>query len=142
MSKRSATERIVKRIPLAGSLIGMVLILGSIVFLTDSDFRRVGGATGGILALLIAVWYSANPFFRNTRRYLLLRAEVVRFIGLARDLNAAVVSGASAAEVERARARLHESVERVVAAAGKTQAPGDPSQTLELFRPPAGPRGP
>ena len=135
MQTGSSIQRFVKYVPLAGSLVGMVLILGSIAFFFDTDAGKVAGATGGILALLGAVWYAANPFFQNTRRYLLLRSEVVRFIGLAREVNAAVVRGASVGEIELAKARLHESVERIVAVAGKTQQSGGPSRTMEMFAP-------
>jgi hypothetical protein len=139
----SALQRFVRYVPLAGSLVGMVLILGSIVFFFDSDAGRVVGAAGGILALLGSVWYAANPFFKSTRRYVLLRAEVVRFIGLARELNAAVVEGASAHQIASARSRLHDAVDRIVAAAGRTDVPAGASDAGAPVRPAgSAPRGP
>jgi hypothetical protein len=98
----------------------MALILGSVTVLTRGG-AMVAGATAGIVAFLVAVWYASNPFLRKTRRYLLLRAELVQFIDIARALNYAVVDGASPEVVDRAKAQLHDAVDRIVAAAGKTQ---------------------
>jgi hypothetical protein len=124
----STIQRLVRYVPLAACLVGIFVILWSTV-LFNSEYPRVAGATAGILVLLAAVWYAANPFFKNTRRYLPLRAEVVRFIDLARELNGAVVDGAAAHEIERSRSLLHEAVERIVAVAGKTKLPTSDSGT-------------
>jgi hypothetical protein len=115
----SSIHKLVRYVPLAASLLGMILIFGSIVFFFESDVGRIVGATIGIVVLLGAVWYAANPFFKRTRRYLLLRTEVVRFIGLVRELNNAVVRGAPADEIERAKSELHNAVDRIGAAAGR-----------------------
>jgi hypothetical protein len=117
----SLIHKVVRYVPLAASLLGMILVFGSIVFFFETDFGRIVGATSGIVVLLGAVWYAANPFFKRTRRYLLLRTEVVRFIGLVRELNNAVVRGAPADEIERAKSELHNAVDRIGAAAGRTQ---------------------
>lgn len=117
----SPAQKAVRYVPFTGSVAGMLLILGSITFFFPSNQGEILGAAAGILALLGAVWYAGHPFFKSTRRYLLLRAEVVGFIRLVSGLNTAVVDGASADEIERARSRLHARVDRIVAAAGKTQ---------------------
>jgi hypothetical protein len=117
----SSIHKLVRYVPLAASLLGMIVIFGSIVFFFDSDLGRIVGATIGIVVLLGAVWYAANPFFKRTRRYLLLRTEVVRFIGLVKELNNAVVRGAPPDEIERAKSELHKAVDRIGAAAGRTQ---------------------
>ena len=117
----SPTQRVVRYVPFTGSVAGMFLILGSIAFFFPSDQGQILGAAAGILALLGAVWYAAHPFFKSTRRYLLLRAEVAAFIKLVSGLNAAVVNGASGDEIERTRSHLHASVDRIIAAAGRTQ---------------------
>ncbi len=113
-------QRVAKSIPLIACLVGMTVIMGSVTVFFDDTFRRVIGITAGIFLLLMAVWYAANPFFFSTRRYLQLRTEVVRFIALVRDLNNAVVAGAGAGEVEQARSELHNAIDRIVNAAGKT----------------------
>jgi len=117
----SFIQTVARSLPLAGSLLGMVLILGSIALFVDSDYAKVAGAMAGIMALLGAVWYAAHPFLKSTRRYVLLRTEVVRLIDIARGLNVAVTKGASADDIARTRAELHDAVDRMVAAAGKTQ---------------------
>jgi hypothetical protein len=116
----SSINKLVRYVPLAASLIGMIVIFGSIVFF-NSDSGRIVGATIGIVVLLGAVWYAANPFYKRTRRYLLLRAETVRFIEMVKELNAAVVRGAPADEIERKKSEMHNTVDRIGAAAGKTK---------------------
>ena len=116
----SSIHKLVRYVPLAASLIGMIIIFGSIVFFT-SDSGRIVGATIGNVVLLGAVWYAANPFFKRTRKYLLLRTETVRFIEVVKELNNAVVRGAPAGEIERIKSDLHSAVDRIGAAAGKTK---------------------
>jgi hypothetical protein len=122
MSNRaSPSQKVVRYVPFAGAVAGMFVILGSIAYFFPRDQWQILGAAVGILALLGAVWYAAHPFFKSTRRYLLLRGEVAGFIKLVSALNDAVVNGASTDEIEQARARLYASVDRIVAAAGRTQ---------------------
>lgn len=113
-------QQMVKRAPMAASVVGMIMILGSIVFFFETDNGRIAGVTGGMLMLLGAVWYAANPFFKNRRRYLRLRSEVTQFIDLVRKLHSSTVNG-QPEEIERTRSAMHEYVERMVAAAGKTE---------------------
>lgn len=120
-SNASASGKVIRYVPLTGSVAGMFLILGSIAFFFPSDQGEILGAAAGILALLGAVWYAAHPFFKSTRRYLLLRAEVVAFVRVVSELNTAVVEGVSRDEIEQTRSRLHASVDRIVAVAGRTQ---------------------
>jgi hypothetical protein len=117
----SSITKLVRYVPLAASLLGMILIFGSIVFFIDSDSWRIVGAATGIVVLLGAVWYAANPFYKRTRKYLLLRTETVLFIELVKQLNNAVVTGAPADEIERKKSEMHNTVDRIGAAAGKTK---------------------
>ena len=94
---------------------------GSIVFYFETDYGRIAGVTAGMLMLLGATWYAANPFLKNRRRYLPLRAETEAFIKLVSELNATAVKGGAAEEIERTRSAMHGAVERMVAAAGKTE---------------------
>lgn len=116
----AASHRAAKLIPLVGTLAGMTLILGSVAIFFESDRAKIFGAATGILALLGAVWYASHPFITNTRRYVRLRSEVVAFIALVRALNRAAVQGAPAAEIDAAKQRLHDAVERIAGAAGVT----------------------
>ncbi len=105
---------------MAAAVVGMTMILGSIVLFFETDYGRIAGVSGGMLTLLGAVWYAANPFLKNRRRYLPLRAEVNKFIKLVSELHSAAVNGLPE-EIERTRSAMHESIERMVAAAGKTE---------------------
>ena len=73
--KRELSRTFIRYLPTTAAIVGMILALGSIVFFFESDFRRIIGVSGGILFLLGAVWYAANPFFKNKRKYLALRAD-------------------------------------------------------------------
>lgn len=117
----STTQRVVRYLPLAGSVIGIVLIIGSVAFFFDTNSGRILGAAGGIVVLLGAVWYASNPFLKNTRRYLHLRSEVVGFTRLVSQLNRAVVKGAPSEEIEQIKVRMRQAVDRIAAAAGKTR---------------------
>ncbi|HKJ02102.1 MAG TPA: hypothetical protein VJ997_06595, partial [Longimicrobiales bacterium] len=68
------TERksrpVVSYVPLAAAVLGITIVLTSVVFFfEESDVRRLGGVTVGLAILIVGVWYAANPFLRNTRRY-------------------------------------------------------------------------
>ncbi len=56
----------------------------------------------------------------SCRRYLPLRAEVNKFIKLVSKLNSAAVDGLPE-EIGRTRSAMRESIERMVAAASKTE---------------------
>ncbi len=119
-SEATLTQKLMRYQPMGAAVAGMTVILGSIVFFFETDYGRIAGATGGMLMLLGAVWYAANPFLKNRRRYVPLRAEVKKFIKLVSELHSAVVN-ALPEEIERTRSAMRESIERMVAAAGKTE---------------------
>ena len=114
-------RKVIRYMPMAAAVVGMTMTLGSIAFFFETDYGRIAGVTGGMLMLLAAIWYAANPFLRNQRRYLPLRAEMEAFIKLVSELNATAVNGGAAEEIERTKSAMHEVVERMVAAAGKTE---------------------
>ncbi len=64
---RQATRMhtLVRYLPVAAAVVGMTMILGSIVFFFETDYGRIAGVASGMLMLLGAVWYAANPFFKN-----------------------------------------------------------------------------
>ena len=97
----------------------MTLVFAGVVLLYPQN-TNVGIAlvAGGVFSLLMGVWYAAHPFLKDKRRYLGLRGEVYRLIGLVRQLNDA----ACAKQPERVQgmmAEMHESVERMRDLAGK-----------------------
>lgn len=109
-------------VPLVSSVLGITIIISSVVFFwVESDSRRLLFVTIGLAILIAGVWYAANPFLKNTRRYVPLREEVDAFIELVRIVNRQVVEGEGPAAVEGTRAEMHEAVERMVAKAGKSK---------------------
>jgi HAMP domain-containing protein len=119
------TERksrpVVTYVPLAAAVLGITIVLTSVVFFfEESDIRRLGGVIVGLVILIAGVWYAANPFLRNTRRYVPLRREVDAFIELVRTVNRQVLKGDPPADVEATKAVMHEAVERMVTKAGES----------------------
>ena len=113
-------RKVMKNLPMGAAVAGMIMILGSIVFFFETDYWRIAGAAGGMLLLLAAIWYAANPFLKNQRRYLPLRREVDKFIKLASQLNSAAVEGRPE-QVEQIRSAMHEAIDGIVEAAGKAE---------------------
>ena len=76
--------------------------------------------TIGLAILISSVWFAANPFRRGTRRYRLFRREIAHFLNLAQLLNKQIVAEAEPEFVARIKAKMHRSVDRMVAEADKT----------------------
>ena len=77
--------------------------------------------TFGLAVLITSVWFAANPFIHNGRRYLALREEVDEFIGLVRELNRQALEMGPPEDIEGTRTRMHEVVDHMVAEAGRTR---------------------
>ena len=121
-NRRDNTRTLSSYIPVTSAAVGIIVVVGSVVFFfVEHDLRRLVAVTFGLGFLVASIWFAAHPFFRNTRRYLHLRSEVEGLIDLARTLNEQVVASVAPEEVERTKARMHEAVERTVTAAGKTK---------------------
>ncbi len=111
--------RIPRIVPLIGVILGMTLVFGSVVLYFEQATTRVGVVSVGMLLLVAGAWFADNPYLRSQRRYFKLRAEVDSFIGLARELNAAVGTRKPQGETDRVNAAMHESVDRMRQLAGK-----------------------
>ena len=120
-SEATLIRKVVRYLPTAAAAAGMIVIFGSIVFFFETDYGRIAGVTGGMLLLLGAVWYTANPFLKNRRRYRPLRAEVNKFIKLVTALNRAATTPLAGQECEGVKAAMHESVERMAMLADKRE---------------------
>lgn len=103
---------------LAATLVGMGLVFLSFI-VAYQDQARIAVISGGFLILLVGLWYAANPFLTSTREFVELRVELDRFIGLARKLNDAALKTGAEAQFERAKEKMHASVERMAQLAGK-----------------------
>lgn len=107
MSWRRTINRYVA---LATTIIGMVLVFSS--FFIWEEYGKVASVTGGLLILLVGVWYATNPVVTTERKNFQLRHEVDRFLVNVRELYRAAGRGASE-EVERVMAEMHASVDRM-----------------------------
>ena len=95
-----------------------LVFVNAVLYFGDANMR-VLIVSVGILLLASGVWYAGNPYLKNERRYLGLRAEVDSFIGWVRELNAARGPGKRQGESDRLNAAMHESVDRMTQLAGK-----------------------
>ncbi|MBI4539530.1 MAG: hypothetical protein HY704_08485 [Gemmatimonadetes bacterium] len=107
-------------------IVGMVIVFAGVLLLTNLTVQ-VLVVLAGVLAIEAGVWQLTNPLLPNERRYLALRAEADRFIGLVREMNAAAVALHDRAtpeargEFERVRAQMLNSIDRMAAVAGRTE---------------------
>ena len=109
-------------IPVATAILGVTLGISSVVFFyVEDDLRRLVSVTLGLAILMTSVWFAANPFLHNGRRYLALREEVDEFIGLVRELNLQALEMGPPEDIEGSRTKLHEAVDHMVAEAGRTR---------------------
>lgn len=114
------SRKLVAHLPLILSVTGMTLVFASVVILYfESATGRVVSVSLGLLLLLGGIWYAANPFFKNERKYFALRSELDQFIRLVRELNHASVAGDQPDAVRRATDAMHASVDRMVTLAGR-----------------------
>ena len=116
--EKQLSRKLAHILPIIGVIIGMTLVFVNAVLYFGDANMRVLIVSVGILLLASGVWYAGNPYLKNERRYLELRAEVDSFIGLVRELNAAG-HGKPQGELNRVNAAMHESVDRMAQLAGK-----------------------
>ena len=108
--------------PLVSSLVGMVLVASSLLFL-DNLTMWFTTILVGLAALEGGVWYAAHPFLTSERRFHGLRDELDRFVTLVRQLNSAAIEPDAHGNLESVKADMMESVERMARLAGKEGLP-------------------
>ncbi|NIY09294.1 MAG: hypothetical protein GWN02_13865, partial [Gemmatimonadetes bacterium] len=106
---------------------GMALVIGA-VLLAESTGIQLFLVIAGLMLTEAGVWRLADPLLPDERRFLALRAEADHFMALVRQLNSAAlalnqgdVEGSSFA-IDEVRRAMHDSVDRMVHFAGKTEA--------------------
>lgn len=115
--KTDVGRRVAAKMPFVTSFVGMTIVFaGLALFYFGNPGARLAWVSVGTLMMVGGMWYAANPFIKNSRRFLKLRAEMDQFVRLARVLNDAV---ADEHELERAKAAMHESVDRMGQFAGR-----------------------
>jgi len=115
------------------ALTGVVLVVAQLLLLAYSPIH-VAAVVLGVLMIYVGIWRLSSHLLPNRRIYMPLRCEVDEFIRLVRKLNAQRASRDMSAAFETA-AELRETVERVIAAAGVSQEPGNGTEA-ELQRQP------
>jgi hypothetical protein len=107
-----------KYVGLGTAILGMVIVLSSFLFLRNL-FAWYFTVIVGLIVVLTGFLYGAHPFLTSERKFHALRAEVDGFIGLVRRLNTAATAAGSPEELERVKAEMMISVERMADLAGK-----------------------
>ena len=91
---------------------GVIIILLQTLYIAWAR-TQVAVILVGIIINQIGVWRLANRILPERRVFLLLRAEVDRFINLVRELNGNAVRG-DGAGVAQKQAEMHGSVDKMV----------------------------
>ena len=113
-------RKLANYLPFISAIVGMSIVFGGIaIFYVENPTTRVATIAGGMLVFLAGMWFAANPYITNERRYVGLRGEVDDFIGLVRQLNRAAVGIDPAERFGRIKAEMHDSVERLAVLAGR-----------------------
>ena len=120
-NRKAGTRTLTSYLPLATMLVGVTLVVTGVAFFyVESDVRGLVSVTIGLAILISSVWFAANPFRRGKRRYRFFRREIAHFLNLAQLLNKQIVAEAEPEFLGRIKAKMHRTVDRMVAEADKT----------------------
>lgn len=120
MSYRSPWRKLGARAAVVTSVAGTTIVLLSVLFLfVDNTTGQILGVSLGLVLLVLAVYYTANPFVRNERVYLALREEVDVLLDTTRELHYAAIRGDFEA-FDSIEKRVPKQVDALIAAARKS----------------------
>ena len=112
--KKPLLNQLAVELPLLSAVLGMALIFASVVFfIFAEDSRRIFAVSAGLFFMLLAIWFTANPFIVNTRVNDPLRGEVRSFLALIRKVSAANESTDGEAQMAEVKAEMLECVDRL-----------------------------
>lgn len=123
--RRSARNVIARVLDSGLPVLGVAIVLSAVVW-GGGGWVPIWMAVTGLLMVEAGVWRLGSRVMHE-RRYMPLRREVQRFVGLARDLHhaSAALHAGGSPEVrqkrEEALAAMRASLDRIVAVAGKTE---------------------
>lgn len=122
---RSGRDIVAQVVDAGLPLLGVAIVLAAVV-LGGGGWRAIWMAVSGLLLVEAGVWRLGSRVMYE-RRYMPLRQEVRRFIGLARDLHHATTAAREGglqaqADLDRTLAAMRASVDRMAAVAAKTEA--------------------
>ena len=121
-------RRLRRTIEMGLPVAGVVIVLAGVLFFARSLYVQLIVVLLGLLLIQAGIWKLANPVLPSERRYNALRSEVDSFILLARRLNRATLENtsdptpANRARLLQIRDEMMESVRRMEAVAGRTEA--------------------
>ena len=124
---RSCLRILRQRLDTGLPLLGVVLILSAVLFMPEFP-GQVAIVILGMLLLEAGVWKLAHHVLPSERQYLALRDETEGFLTLVRHLNAAALmvkahdSPTHRQAFEDVRQAMHQTVDRLCAVAGRTEA--------------------
>ena len=120
MSYRSRWRKLGARAAVVSGVAGTTIVVMSGLFLfVDNTTGRILGVSAGFFFLVLAVYYTANPFIRNERTYSELRSEVDVLLDTTRELHYAAIRGDFKA-FDSIEERVAPQVEALIAAARKS----------------------
>lgn len=113
-----------RSVDIALPIVGIVLVLGAVVFIWWSMYLQLAVVVLGIFLIEAGIWKLAHPLLPSVRRYGALREEVDDFIYLVRRLNAAAVARDTGADegnthVAAVRQEMIDAIDRMVGYAGR-----------------------
>ncbi len=119
-SGKQKARTLVSYIPVTAAILGITLIIGSVVLIYGpNDLTRLVLVAFGLGILVVSIWFAAHPLIKSSRHFMALRSEVVGFIDLVRVVNRQAQAAGAAEDIESTKAKMHETVERIVAKAGE-----------------------
>ena len=118
-TSRSTWRRTINRYAFLVTAIAGLIIVASSFFFVEDVSKWYATVLLGLVFVLGGAWYGTHPFMTSERRYLVLRAELDRFVQLVRQLNRAALDPEAEAELQRVKSAMLESVERMAESAGK-----------------------
>ena len=111
-----------RNVGVGATVVGLAIILSSF-FVLDNIVAWYATIMIGLLIVLGGFLYAAYPVLTSERRYFALRREVEHFIKLVRKLNDVAKASESEDDVQRIKAKMAESIDRMASLAGKESEP-------------------
>jgi uncharacterized membrane protein len=115
-----------KVIDIGMPFVAVAAILGAVLFVRDNLTMQVAIVGLGMVALEVGTWKLRQQVLMNQRKDLALRSEGDQFLKQLRELHAAAIAMKASDTAEHhqafdnARDAMRQSVDRIVAMAGKT----------------------
>jgi len=139
-SRRSGLRHLRKGFDIGLPLIGVMIILGAVLFLREISIQ-IAVVMAGIVLIEAGVWKIAHQLLPNDRHYHALRYEIDALIALSRDLHEAALAAKvndtpeNQHAFDEIREAMHRAVDQISDVAGRTakELPPNPSRSSLLI---------